>query len=300
MRIIHIPLVLGLLLAGLACLSYISGQEPKAPAEESLESLRGRAEKGDVAAQVQLGVIYYNGQGVPQDYAEAVRWYRKAADQGDAIAQTYLGVVNEQGRGVLRDYVEAVRWYRKAAEQGFADAQSALGVMYEMGRGAPQDNVEAHMWMNLAAARARDAEQGEYARSRDSLGQQMNPQEIAEAQRRAREWMLKAGTTPASESLRSLRARADAGDATAQSDLGLMYEMGIEVLQDYVEAHMWMNLAAARANGKLRASVVNLRDELFGKMTPDQIAEAQRRAREWKPKIAQQPKAPLSKTPTKK
>jgi TPR repeat protein len=67
---------LALLLAGLVCTSSISGQEPKAPAPESLDWLRGRAEKGNPAAQYNLGVNYAKGQGVPQDYAEALGWSR--------------------------------------------------------------------------------------------------------------------------------------------------------------------------------------------------------------------------------
>lgn len=55
---------LALLLAGLACISSVSGQEPKAPAPESLNWLRGQAEKGNPAAQYILGFNYANGQGV--------------------------------------------------------------------------------------------------------------------------------------------------------------------------------------------------------------------------------------------
>lgn len=80
-----------ILLATLSCLSDVSGQEAKAPAPESLNSLRARAEKGDASAQFKLGFMYDVGKGVPQDHTEAVRWYRKAADQGDADAQANLG-----------------------------------------------------------------------------------------------------------------------------------------------------------------------------------------------------------------
>jgi hypothetical protein len=50
---------------------------------ESIEELRTRAEAGDVDAQYNLGVMYANDRGVPQDDAEAVAWYRKAAEQGE-------------------------------------------------------------------------------------------------------------------------------------------------------------------------------------------------------------------------
>ena len=56
--------------------------------------MRAPAEQGDAEAQFNLGVMYANGRGVPQDDSEAVRWYRLAADQGHAGAQFNLGAVS--------------------------------------------------------------------------------------------------------------------------------------------------------------------------------------------------------------
>jgi hypothetical protein len=78
----------------------------------------------DADAQYNLGELYKDGRGVPQDYAEAARWFRKAADQGNAEAQNNLGELSKDGRGVPQDYAEAARWFRKAADQGHADAQN--------------------------------------------------------------------------------------------------------------------------------------------------------------------------------
>ncbi len=72
---------------------------------------------------------------------------------------------------------------------------------------------------------------------------------------------------------------AEQGDEVAQFSLGDMYESGTGVPQDYVLAHMWFNLAAAKGYPFAR----DRRDYLAQYMTPDQIAEAQRLAREWKP-----------------
>ena len=119
-----------------------------------VDALRARAEAGDAEAQVDLGVMYFVGDGVPQDYAEAVRWFRQAADQGLAPAQFSLGVAYGSGEGVPQDEAEAVRWFRLAADQGHAVAQGGLGFMYANGRGVPQDYVVAHMWYNLAGAQS--------------------------------------------------------------------------------------------------------------------------------------------------
>jgi TPR repeat protein len=130
------------------------------------------------------------GQGVAQDYTAAARWYRKAADQGNAFAQSKLGLMYARGQGVTQDYTAAVRWYRKAAGQGEAFAQTNLGFMYEVGLGVTQDYVQAHMWYNLAAAQS---EKGA-GKIRDLLAEKMTPEQIAEAQKLAREGKARAGS----------------------------------------------------------------------------------------------------------
>jgi len=77
-----------------------------------------------------------------------------------------------------------------------------------------------------------------------------------------------------------LRRAADHGIAMAQGKLGVMYQEGWGPTQDYVEAHKWYNLAATYGD----KPAADLRDALANQMTPAQIAEAQKLAREWKPK----------------
>jgi len=59
--------------------------------QPDVEALRAKAEQGDASAQFSLGLMFGNGQGVPQDYAEAAKWVRMAAAQGAAKAQYLLG-----------------------------------------------------------------------------------------------------------------------------------------------------------------------------------------------------------------
>ena len=146
---------------------------------------RARAEKGDALAQLNLGVMYENGRGVPEDDAEAVRWFRLAAEQGNAFSQSNLGVKYLNGEGVPQDDAEAVRWWRLAAEQRYANAQFMLGVMYRFGTGVPEDNVLAYMWWNLAAAQGNENAQ----ENKDIAEQWMTPEQIVEAQRLSTEWI---------------------------------------------------------------------------------------------------------------
>jgi TPR repeat protein len=135
-----------------------------------------------------------DGQAAHQrgDYAAALLLWRPLAERGNAAAQVDLGLLYSLGQGVPHDNTEAAKWYRKAAEVGDETAQALLGGLYSDGRGVPQDYVQAHMWLNLATSHAsfvaiRDAE----AKARDELAAKMTPDQIAQAQRLAREWVPK-------------------------------------------------------------------------------------------------------------
>ena len=92
------------------------------------------------------------------------------AEQGDVRAQTSLGGMYYNGQGVQQDYAEATKWLRKAAERGYAPAQAYLGIMYWNGQGVPRDAVLAYMWLNLAARQEPDAEvERDYGRFRNDL-----------------------------------------------------------------------------------------------------------------------------------
>jgi TPR repeat protein len=88
------------------------------------------------------------------------------------------------------------------------------------------------------------------------------------------------------EALKWFRKAADQGNGDAQSELGFMYLHGDVVPKDYVQAHMWLNLATSQfsASEKDRGATLQARDLVASKMTPEQIAEAQKLADEWKAK----------------
>ncbi|MBM3775636.1 MAG: sel1 repeat family protein [Acidobacteria bacterium] len=88
------------------------------------------------------------------------------------------------------------------------------------------------------------------------------------------------------EAVRWYRQAAGQGNASAQLNLGLRYDKGQGAPQDYVAAHMWLNLAASRASGDDQTKFARARDLVAKKMNSQQIAEAQRLSREWKPTSA--------------
>jgi uncharacterized protein len=164
------------------------------------------------------------------------------------------------------DYQAAYRLYKPLAERGDARAQFNLGMMYEIGRGVPQNYAEMLKWYRKAA------DQG-HALAQFNVGLQYSkgrgvPRDYAEGVK----WFRKA---------------ADQGDVDAMGNLGYMYLNGLGVPRDNVLAHMWSNLAASRfpaSEQKKRQIAEGNMDIAATKMTPTQIAEAQKLAREWKPK----------------
>ena len=223
---------------------------------------RKAAEQGDAEAQYNLGVMYANGEGVPEDDVQAVFWFRKAAGQGDAEAQYNLGYMYDNGRGVPEDDGQAVFWWRKAAGQGVAKAQFNLGFMYDNGEGVPEDDRQAVFWWRKAA------EQG-HAKAQSNLGvMYANGEGVPEDDRQAVFWWRKA---------------AEQGHAKAQSNLGVMYANGEGVPEDDVQAYAWTNLSAAQGNEFAEQARTALRQ----RMTPAQIADAQKLSRELAARIAE-------------
>ena len=176
----------------------------------------------------------------------------------DPAAQHIMGNRFSRGDGVAQDDAEAVRWYRRAAGQGFAPAQNNLGVMYEAGRGIPRDDAEAATWFRRAAEQGEPHALHSLANMyREGRGVERN---LAEAVR----WNRKA---------------ARKGHAGALVDLGSLYWEGQGVKRDRVRAYMWWQLAAALGSEKATGQCAMAE----AAMTPEQIAEGRRLAREWTP-----------------
>lgn len=214
-------------------------QDSKGPAtEESIESLRQRAEKGDADAQTRLGKIYTEGTGIARDEVEGTRWYRKAAEQGDILGEFQTAGAYLQGRGAARDPAEAAHWLFRVAEQveflaGDVDTTmesvvaTVLTGLYAGGTGVGQDTVRAVMWGGIATVRAKDKNQVRLPLLNAT------PEQWAEGGRLAKTWI-----------------QAVRGDAKAQTDLGLVYRAEKGAAHDYAEAARWFKRAADQGNAQ--------------------------------------------------
>ncbi|KAG0275942.1 hypothetical protein BGZ96_003552 [Linnemannia gamsii] len=119
--------------------------------QAALDWYRLAAEQEDPIGQIRLGELYMYGQGVPQDYAKSLDWYLLAANRGIIRAQREMADFYYNGRGVAKDYVQAMVWYRKAADQGDAGSQCKIGSLYEYGNGVGADHLKAAEWYQKAA-----------------------------------------------------------------------------------------------------------------------------------------------------
>ncbi|HRW65584.1 MAG TPA: tetratricopeptide repeat protein [Candidatus Competibacter sp.] len=118
------------------------------------------------------------------DYAAEVALIRPLAEKGFAFAQFNLGVLYDNGQGLPQDDVQAISWYRKAAEQGLPQAQVNLGIMYEQGEGVPADKVEAYFWYALADSQG----DGQAPQAKRDIAEKMSAAQIEEAERRLKEF----------------------------------------------------------------------------------------------------------------
>jgi hypothetical protein len=119
---------------------------------ESFEEIFRRAEEGNAYWQNKLGIMYYNGDEITQNYSLAAYWIQKAADQGLYSAQFNLGMLYFNGEGVIQDYQKAYALFQKAAVQRSINAQYMLGKMYYIGLGIKRDVEKSYMWFNIAAS----------------------------------------------------------------------------------------------------------------------------------------------------
>ena len=175
-----------------------------------------------------------------------------------------LGAQQEENPIVLeyqakRGDHQALAALRLAAEEGDADAQVSLGRLYAGGEGVPQDFAEVVRLYRLAA------EQGRTSVQRDLGDMYYNGRGVPVDYAGAAQWY---------------RLAAERNDTVAQFNLALMYIDGLGVPRDLVQAHMWFNLAARFQSGS-RGDAGTHRAQIENRLSPAQLVEAQRLAREW-------------------
>ncbi len=204
-------------------------------------------------------ILYGNAAQQTKADQKPIEEVKAKAEAGDAESEVELGLRYTNGEGVAKDQVEAVKWFRKAAEQNLARAQKNLGICYDKGEGVTKDQVEAVKWFRKAAEQ-------NYADAQNDLGASFyNGEGVAKDQVEAVKWFRKA---------------AEQNFAKAQFNLNVCYYNGEGVAKDYVEAYKWLLLAARQGDEDAKKNMT----ELESKLTPEQIADGQKRARDFMPR----------------
>jgi hypothetical protein len=145
------------------------------------------------------------------------------------------------------DHVAALKEFLPLAEEGDAGAQVYVGFLYGHGQGILHDYNQAARWLRLAAEQGRTD-----AQLRLGIIYEKGSEGFAQDDKEAVKWY---------------RVAAEQGNAEAQYSIGYLYSMGLGVPQDYVEAHMWLNLGGVNGD----ATSIGTRDFVARKMTPGQI-----------------------------
>ncbi|MCK9283264.1 MAG: sel1 repeat family protein [Rhodocyclaceae bacterium] len=123
---------------------------------QAIQLLTPLANQSNSQAQFRLGMMYYHGQGVPEDEKLAVYWLKNAATHGYIDAMFELGnaylLGNQAAKLVSDPDREAALWYFQAASAGHAEAQYHLGLLFLAGKGVIESRKDAVVWFKKAAA----------------------------------------------------------------------------------------------------------------------------------------------------
>lgn len=153
---------------------------------DALQELLPLAESGNTEAQIIVGHMYNNGNGVTANLAKGAVYYQHAATLGNARAQALLAFLYISGRGVKRDHEQAAHWYLQAANQGDAYAQLDLARLYTEGLSVTKDYVQAYKWYVIVSENSDICDC--LLDGKDILAVKMTGKEIKQAEKLAREW----------------------------------------------------------------------------------------------------------------
>ncbi len=226
--------------------------------DEALKNFEPMVEQRHSPSQTALGLMYLNGLGVRKDPARAALLFTQAAASGNVAAANYLGALYQFGVGVPRRPDLAYRWYLQSAEGGYPEAELSLGNIYEQGLGVAVDDEQAAHWYGRAAARG--------------LGDALYRLALLyDAGRGVEQDASKAAVLLERASARS--------NAQARTALGRKYYTGDGVSMDPVVAYMYLTLGAGLGDN----SGAGIMNQIELELTPSQLDEARRLARNWRP-----------------
>ncbi len=188
---------------------------------EAHKSCLIEAELGSASAQLLLGLLYGQGNGVIQDYNESLKWYMKSAEQGDSAAQFNIALLYLYGNGVNQNYDESLKWALESAKNGDAGAQYLVGDIYN----SKHDLDKALIWFKIASASGSAGASLELAQMHN-FGTGVRKNRV--------------------EAFRWYKIAAELGSSTAQYNLAMQYLVGDVLQQNKEEAFKLLSKAAEK------------------------------------------------------
>jgi TPR repeat protein len=214
----------------LGCVSLVCCLAVGAQAQ-TLQDVTEAAQSGQADAQYALGLRYFQGDEVSEDYAQSAQWFARASTQGHAAAQNHLGRYYFAGLGVEKDSALGLQLLESAAQSGVPDH------LFDLAKALGTDDAT----LPRAAVIFEQAAAAGHVEAAVSLGV-----------------LYQDGRGVAQDYARALAlydAPAKAGHPRAMNNLGLMYVRGTGVAQDYERAAAYFSAAI---DGGLRTAMTNL------------------------------------------
>ena len=245
------------------------------------------AEMDHPDAEYKLGVLFFEGEGVEQNYSQSLTWFTKASESEHRGAQAYLAWMSSLGIGTPLDNAasldwflkslqpsvsaqssvkkpvivpESFEWYEIAARKGDPKAQTIVALKYLKGEGVRANDRQGFLWMERAAKLKHPPAQYHLAML------YLEGKGVIQNQEAGLYWLNQA---------------AIADNPEAQFELGLLYLQGKYVSQNYQYAYAWLNLAAAQDLTEAQAA----KDLLMDSMSQEDLEQAQVLSREMFQKI---------------
>lgn len=252
--------LLGLGIAvGTVLLAAVAGQGMTTRPDQEIAWLTQLATGGDAGAQLQLGLAYRDGRyGLAPDAKTGLQWLTQAANNGQTYAADLVGTAYADGQGTQRDMTKAQQWWRIAATHDNAHASLRLGEQLMVANPA-----EADHWLEQAAAQGNTQAEKDLQKlyrtnnaPASDLRLGKNRLDVAVAQTHSSAlgiiadiWNLLNLPETARQTSTSLLQSAEAGDPTAEFQLGMRYRDGAwSVNRDTAKANYWLHRAAADGN----------------------------------------------------
>ena len=140
---------------------------------------KAAGEKNNLFAQELLAYMYWEGvPGLTKNQGLSAHWFRQAAENGSIGSRYLLGLLYFYGKDVPQDYKESVNWLTRAAKCGNDNAQYFLGLMYYTGRGVKRDYQMSYVWLKAASLFGNK----KTVKMEETLKSKLSKSELAEAQ----------------------------------------------------------------------------------------------------------------------